>query len=209
MSQQVNLYQPVFRKQKRKFSALAMLQATGIAVLGIGLLYGYTLWQVRGLRVEVANTDKQVASLTKRLDETTRQFGERLQSKELQDQIQRLQRQLVEKQQLQKVLRSAQFNTQGFSDYFIAFARQHIPGIWITSLDITGAADQLTLVGRSTNPELVPRYLQKLSAEKRLSGIEFESFQMSRGVDTKGAVGSYVEFIAKTAPVAVVPKGTP
>ncbi len=210
MSQQVNLYQPVFRKQKRKFSAMAMLQATGIAILGIGLLYGYTVWQVRGLRAEVALTDKQLASLTKRLDETTRQFGERLQSKELQDQIQRMQRQLAEKQQLQKVLRSAQFNTQGFSDYFIAFARQHIPGVWITSLDITGAADQMTLAGRSANPELVPRYLQKLSTEKRMNGIEFQSFQMSRGGDAKSPVGTYVEFMVKTAPAPVVaPKGTP
>ncbi len=213
MSQQVNLYQPVFRKQKRKFSALAMLQATVLVVLGIGLLYGYTWWQVRQLRAEAAQTDKQLASLTKRLDETVRQFGERLQSKDLQAQVQKLQEQVAEKQRLQQILQSAQFNTQGFSDYFIAFARQHIPGVWITGLDITGAADQLTLSGRSTNPELVPRYLQKLSAEKRLSGIEFRTFQMSRGgADTKSGAASYVEFMAKTADPGApgtAPKGSP
>ncbi len=213
MSQQVNLYQPVFRKQKRKFSALAMLQATLLVVLGIGLLYGYTWWQVRQLRAETAQTDKQLASLTKRLDETARQFGERLQSKDLQAQVQKLQEQVSEKQRLHQILRSAQFNTQGFSDYFIAFARQHIPGVWITGLDITGAADQLTLSGRSTNPELVPRYLQKLSTEKRLSGIEFQTFQMSRGgADAKGGATSYVDFMAKTADPAApatAPKGSP
>lgn len=213
MSQQVNLYQPVFRKQKRKFSAMAMLQAMGVAVLGIGLLYGYTFWQVRQLRSEVAQTDKQLAAMTKRLDETTRQFSERLQSKDLLAQVQKLQAQVVEKQRLQKILQSAQFNTQGFSDYFIAFARQHIPEVWITSLDITGAAEQMTLSGRSTNPELVLRYLQKLSAEKRLSGIEFRSFQMTRGVvDTKSGATPYVEFMAKTADSAApgtAPKGAP
>ncbi len=213
MSQQVNLYQPVFRKQKRKFSAMAMLQATGIAVVGIGLLYGYTYWQVRQMRAEAVQTDKQLASLTKRMDETARQFGERLQSKDLQAQVQKLQEQVAEKQRLQQILQSAQFNTQGFSDYFIAFARQHIPGVWITGLDITGAADQLTLSGRSTNPELVPRYLQKLSAEKRLSGIEFRTFQMSRGgADTKSGAASYVEFMAKTADPGApgaAPKGAP
>lgn len=204
MSQQVNLYQPVFRKQKRKFSAMAMLQATGIAMMGIGLLYGYTYWQVRQMRAEVAQTDKQLAGLTKRMDETTRQFGERLQSKDLQTQVQKLQAQVVEKQRLQIILQTTQFNTQGFSDYFVSFARQHIPGVWLTEFSITGAADQMTLSGRSTNPELVPRYLQKLSAEKRLSGIEFQSFQMSRG-----GAGDYVDFIAKTgdgAPVKAVPK---
>lgn len=213
MSQQVNLYQPVFRKQKRKFSAMAMLQAMTIAVLGIGLLYGYTFWQVRQLRAEVTQTDKQLANMMKKMEETTRQFGERLQSKDLQMDVQRLQGQLAEKQRLQQVLQSAQFNTQGFSDYFIAFARQHIPGVWITGLEITGAADQLTLSGRSTNPELVPRYLQKLSAEKRLSGIEFRTFQMSRGgADAKGGATPYVDFMAKTAdPVApgTAPMGSP
>ena len=64
MSQQVNLYQPIFRKERRKFSAMTMLQAMGIAVLGIGLLYGYTFWQVRQLRGEVAQTDKQLAAMT-------------------------------------------------------------------------------------------------------------------------------------------------
>lgn len=213
MSQQVNLYQPIFRKQRRKFSATTMLQAAVLMVLGIGLMYGYTYWQVRQLRMDVAQTDKQLASLTKRLDETMSQFGERLQSKDLQAQVQKLQQQLVEKQNLQQVLQSAQFNTQGFSGYFIAFARQHIPEVWITGLDITGAAEQLTLSGRSTNPELVPRYLQRLSSETRLSGIEFQSFQMTRvAADGKSGTASYIEFMAKTATAAgpaAAPKETP
>lgn len=199
MSQQVNLYLPVFRKQKRRFSAMAMLQATGLVVLGIGLLYGYTWWQVRQQRTELALTEKQFAGMNKRLDEVSRQFGERLQSKELQTQIQKLQQQVTERERLQQILQSAQFNTQGFSDYFVAFARQHIRGIWLTGLDITGAAEQLTLAGRSSNPELVPRYLQQLSTEKRLSGIEFRSFQMSRvTADAKAAGAPYIEFTVKT-----------
>lgn len=207
MSQQVNLYQAAFRKQRRKFSAATMLQATVLMVLGIGFLYGNTYWQVRQLRTDVAQTDTQLANLTKRLDETMSQFGERLQSKDLQAQVQKLQQQLVEKQNLQQVLQSAQFNTQGFSAYFIAFARQHIPEVWITGLDIIGAADQMVLSGRSTNPELVPRYLQRLSAETRMRGIEFGSFQMTRvATDGKSGAAPYVEFMAKTAdPIGPAP----
>lgn len=210
MTQQVNLYQPIFRKQKRKFSAMAMLQATALMVLGIGLMYGYTQWQVRQLRAEAAHVEKQLAGLTKRLDDITRQFGERLQSRELQARIQEVQTQLAEKQQLRVALSSAKYNTQGFSDYFIAFARQHLSGVWLTGLDITGAAEQMTLKGRSINPELVPRYLQRLSNEQRLSGIEFRTFQMSRpGADPKAPPAlPYVEFIAATSGPAIG-KGTP
>ena len=33
MSQQVNLYQPIFRKEEKKFSTVAMLQAMGLVVV--------------------------------------------------------------------------------------------------------------------------------------------------------------------------------
>ena len=105
---------------------MTMLQAMGIAVLGIGLLYGYTFWQVRQLRSEVAQTDKQLVAMTKQLDETTRQFSERLQSKDLQAQVQKLQAQVAEKQRLQQILQSAQFNTQGFLGLFYCFSRASI-----------------------------------------------------------------------------------
>jgi Tfp pilus assembly protein PilN len=210
VSQQVNLYRPAFRKQKRRFSATAMLQAAALALAGIGALYGYSYWQVRQLRAEVLRTDQQFAGLQKRLEEITRQFGERVQSKDLQNRVQRLQEQLAEKQRLQQLLQTAQFNTQGFADYFAAFARQHLPGVWITGLEITGAAEQLILTGRSTDPELVPRYLQRLSAESRLRGIEFRSFQMTRGAaDAKDAPAAYVEFVARTADGAPPRAGSP
>lgn len=210
MSQQVNLYQPIFRKQKRKFSAMAMLQATVLMVAGVGLMYGYTQWQVRQMRAEVAQMDKQLGGLTKKLDDITRQFGERLQSKELQARLTEVQIRIEGKQQLRELLSGAEFNTQGFSDYFVAFARQHQAGVWLTGLDITGAAEQLTLKGRSVNPELVPRYLQRLSNEQLLKGIEFRTFQMARaGADPKAATAQpYVEFVATTGETAAA-KGSP
>lgn len=213
MSQQINLYQPIFRKERRKFSATAMLQAIVLMLLGVGAMYGYTRWQVQQLRTEVMQTDKQLAGLTKKLDDISRQFGERLQSKDIQARIVDIQNQVNEKQRLKETLSGAQFNTQGFSDYFIAFARQHIQGVWLTGLDITGAADVLTIRGRSTNPELVPRYLQRLSTEQRLSGIEFRTFEMSRpAVDPKSSALPYIEFLARTdgqAAAAVPAKASP
>lgn len=212
MSQQVNLYQPIFRKQKRKFSAMAMLQATALMILGVGLMYGYTYWQVRMLRGDLAQTEKQLTNLTKRLESITRQFGEKLQSKELQARILNVQTQIAEKQRLRNVLARSEFNIQGFADYFIAFARQREPGVWLTGLDISGAAAQLTLKGRSINPELVPRYLQRLSSEQRLNGIEFRTFQMSRGAtDPKSPEAPpYVEFMVAThPPIASGAKGAP
>ena len=193
MRQQVNLYQPIFRRQEKKFSAEAMLQATGAVVAGVVLLYAYTQWQVSSLRREVQRADQQYATVTKRLTEVSAKFSGQARGVSISDEIARLERKIAEKQRVQEILQRGIFsNPLGFSDYFVSFPRQYTPGVWITGFDIVGGAEQLSLQGRSTNPELVPRYVQRLASEKRLAGIEFQVFQMSRA-------GTYVDFTLKTA----------
>ena len=41
MTQQINLYQPIFRTQKKIFSATTIAQAAGLFVVGLLLIYGY------------------------------------------------------------------------------------------------------------------------------------------------------------------------
>lgn len=200
MSQQVNLYQPIFRKEEKKFSTVAMLQAMGLVVAGVIALYAYTWWQIDALQNDQKRAEQQHATATKRLADATQKFSQRTGPGSLDTEITRLEGEVIAKQRIQEILQSGIFsNTRGFSDYFVSFARQYTPGVWLTGFDITGAAEQMTLAGRSTNPELVPRYMQKLSAEKTLSGIEFRVFQMSRpGVDAKEPNSQYVEFQVKT-----------
>ncbi len=200
MSQQINLYQPIFRKEEKKFSTVAMLQAMGLVVVGVVALYAYTWWQIGALKDDLKRAEQQHASAAKRLADATQKFGQRTGPSSLDTEITRLESEVVAKQRIQEILRSGIFsNTRGFSDYFVSFARQYTPGVWLTGFDITGAAEQMTLAGRSTNPELVPRYMQKLSAEKTLSGIEFRVFQMNRPTaDSKEPDARYVEFQART-----------
>ena len=201
MSQQVNLYQPIFRKEEKKFSTVAMLQAMGLVVFGVVVIYAYTWWQVGALKSELKRAEQQHVAASKRLAEATEKFGQRAGKTSLDSEIARMEGEIVTKQRIQEILQRGIFsNTHGFSDYFVSFARQHTHGVWLTGFDITGAAEQMTLAGRSTNPELVPRYMQKLSAEKTLSGIEFRVFQMNRpAADPKEASVNYIEFQVKTA----------
>jgi Tfp pilus assembly protein PilN len=201
VSQQINLYQPIFRKEEKKFSTVAMLQAMGLVVVGVAAIYSYSWWHVGTLKSELKRAEQQHAAATKRLADATEKFGQGPGRTSLDSQITRMESEIVAKQRIQEILQRGIFsNTHGFSDYFVSFARQHIPGVWLTGFDITGAAEQMTLAGRSTNPELVPRYMQKLSAEKSLSGIEFRVFQMNRPApDPKEASVNYIEFQIKTA----------
>lgn len=203
MRQQVNLYQPIFRKQAKKFSAVAMLQAVGIILAGIVLLFAWTQWQVSLLREEAARADQQLVASAKRLEEVTRRYGGQTRSVSIDDEIGRLEQQIAAKQHLRATLGAGVFsNTQGFSEYFAAFARQLQPGLWLTGFDIIGAAEQMTLQGRASNDAAVPRYIQKLAAERRLAGIEFRVFQLERdkAPDAKAAnTGAPLNFTLKTA----------
>lgn len=203
MTQQINLYQPIFRKEEKKFSTIAMLQAIGIVAVGIVAMYAYTWWQTESLKFELKHLEQSHATASKRMADVADKFGKSVADTSLDTEITRLEGDLVAKQRIQGILQRGLFsNTHGFSDYFVSFARQSVPGVWITGFDITGAADQMMLAGRSTNPELVPRYMQKLSTEKTLSGIVFNVFQMNRPApDAKEKNTNYIEFQAKTASI--------
>lgn len=195
MSQQINLYQPIFRKQKKKFSALAMLQGLAMVFAGALLLVGYAYWQNSQLRGQLSQSDRQLASATKRFEEAAQKFAGQSRATTPEQKVAELERAIQLRERVRGLLTRGIFaNTQGFSGYFTAFGRQHVPGVWLTSMQITGAADELMLSGRSQVPELVPRYLQRLAQEKQLAGIEFQSFQMNRPKEHN----RYVEFVVRT-----------
>ena len=200
MSQQINLYQPIFRKEEKKFSTVAMLQSIGLVTIGVVALYAFTWWQNEALKSELKRVEQNHVMASKRLADANQKFGLGKGPSELDKEITSLETEIVAKQQIQEILKRGVFsNTTGFSDYFASFARQRIPGVWLTGFDITGAAEQMILAGRTTNPELVPRYMQKLSVEKNLSGIEFRTFQMNRpNPDPKNPESLFVEFQART-----------
>jgi Tfp pilus assembly protein PilN len=197
VSQQINLYQPIFRRQKKKFSAVAMVQAAALVIGGIVVMAAYSEWQIGRLRAELKQAEQQQAVASKRLAEVIQKFGVQPVSRTVDEEIARLEQEIAARERVQEVLRRGIFsNPQGFSGYLVALARQHEPGVWLTGFDIVGAAEQVSLSGRSTRPELVPRFVQKLAREERMAGVEFHLFQMSRPEERPRA--PYVEFVLRT-----------
>lgn len=201
MTQQINLYQPQFRRQEQKFSARAMLQAAAVVIAGIAVFYGLLLWQGESLRRESAQLDRQHAVLTKQLEEVGRKLKPREKSQMLQQEVARLERELAALSGIEGVLSKGMFtNTRGYSEYLMALARQHVAGLWLTGFDITGAGERMRLQGRTVDAALVPRYVQRLSAEQTLAGAEFQVFQMTRpDKDKEKNAAPYIEFLIRTA----------
>lgn len=210
MIQQVNLYHPIFRKQEKKFSAKAMLQAGATVLTGIVLVYALTWWRLDVLRAQAREVGQQQAAAASRIADIGREFPARAVKPELAAQLRRLQERVAASEQAYRILQHEHFgSTVGYSGYLIAFARQHVSGLWLTGLSIAGVGQNMTLQGRSIAPDLVPRYLQRLSTEKILAGTDFALFRITRPAPAsgKGPLEPYVDFIIRTTAAVAGARG--
>lgn len=213
MSQQINLYSPIFRRQEKKFSAFAMLQAIIVILAGVALLAGLNFWRVMVLRSDLKNVEQRQTAVMKQFDDAKHQFKPRIGDPKLEEEVAKLEAILAVSGPAQAILRRDIFGeSRGYSTYFVALARQSVSDLWLTGIEITGAGQTIQLSGRARVPERVPQYLQKLSSEKVLSGSEFKVFRLDRPEekDDKGqplpvkagkkpVLAPYVEFVIRTA----------
>lgn len=191
MNQQINLYQPMFRKQKKVFSAVTMIQVISFFVFVFGALYGYELYRMEPFKQQALQLDKNTAELNAQLAKLTNLQPMKAKSDLLEKEIARLTNELEESKHVQRVLSEHEFgNATGFSSYLEALARQHVDGTWLTRVSIAGGGTSLGLEGKTLSSELVPIYIQQLSTEKALSGSSFNVMELYRPADKdKGKVG--------------------
>ncbi len=205
MSQQINLFNPIFLKQKKYFSVTTMLQAIGLIVMGSMLFYGYAWYQVQQLAKQTQEMTKRYESEQKRLVNYANEFSPQRSAQMLNDELQTLEVQSVAQAGLLNTLRSGAIgNTQGYSEYMRAFARQSVSGLWLTGFDINGDGSQMVLQGAATGPQLLPAYIQRLSQESVMRGKAFATLRMNQPksvTDKSAPARSYVEFsLQSTSP---------
>ncbi len=207
MSQQINLLSPAFRKQKKHFSALAMLQALVLIALGSALFYGYATYQVKLLAKQSDETGKRYAAEQLRLTRYTAEFSPQQSGQMLEEELKQAEARAAVQRELIETLKSgAMGNTTGYSEYMRAFARQAVSGLWLTGFVIIGDAAQISLSGAVLSPELVPSYIQKLGHEKVMRGKSFAALQMQQPKMGSGKVARYVEFTLQSTEAAEAPK---
>jgi len=201
VSQQINLYNPLFRRQKKYFSTLTMLQALGLILLGSLLVYGYAWYRTSGLEQQSVQTEKNYQATQVRLGQATAAFGPRYPSKLLQDEVARMDDQVKARRQIIDLLGKGELgNTRGFSEYLRALSRQTLGGLWITGFHVSGTGSDMAINGRTLQPELVPTFINRLKKEPVLAGKTFSMLEMSlpeaeKTVDGKPASPPpYIEF---------------
>lgn len=210
MRQNINLFNPAFRKQRRIVTIGTVAQLLGITLAVLGG-YHYTLQQqVKGLTEELRSADGLLKS--------QRGYVDRLKGKtaakpdaQLESDIARLEAELKIARDSMEALKGGGFgNQQGFAEYLRAFSRQSLNGLWLTGFTISGSGE-LEIRGRVLSPDLVPSFIQRLNREQVLAGRSFARLEMNRppepvadkGKDAKKAPPAprFLEFSMATSEV--------
>lgn len=179
MTQQINLFNPIFLRQKKYFCTVTILQALALLMVGVLSFYGYAWYQTKALSKEVDEVGKKLDAEQKRLASLTGELGPRKKSQELEQQIKELEKQLREREEILGIQTSSlDSGGRGFSEYLRALARQSVNGLWLTNISIRDGGNRLFIGGKALRPELVPDYLKRLGKERVMQGQTFSSLGM-------------------------------
>ena len=180
MTQQVNLYQPIFRKQRKVFSAVTIAQAAAVFIVGLLLIYGYGRWQLAALGADIDALELQRNAAMLQLQVLSAQARPASRARLIDDKLREAEIEARQKERLLRAFETGRIgNVSGFSAHFTALARQQLDGLWLERVEIRD--DGIVLAGAAELGELVPRYLQRLGAETAFAGTEFARLQLARG----------------------------
>jgi len=214
MSQQINLFNPAFQKQKNPLSAQTISYVLGLILAGGIVLFAYSAYQAWTLSQQAANVSAQLESTQQQLNQVNAQMVPRKKNQALEDEVNRVQAEHDALERAMGRLQNDEFgNRKGYSAYMRAFARQRVDGLWLTGFSIDGAGNAIGIQGRTLQPELVPAFMKRLGQETVMQGKSFAVLDMHEPKqEAEGSAGAggarkkagpdYLEFDLRSAGVA-------
>ncbi len=184
MKQQINLYRPEFRPETNAFQSAFMFQAAGIMLLALLVIYVFARSELSSIEDEFEIVARQEAAALERLQNVrpliTAVTGEQSWSEQLEE----ASRTLAERQAALSLIQGTSLgDTKGFSRHLRALARQDIDGVWLTHIVLSALGDQTRIEGRAVRAELIPLYVQNLTAEPAFEKQRFHRFQIDNPDD--------------------------
>lgn len=197
MNQNINLYQPIFRRQRKIFSADTMLVMMAVLLAGLVLITLFGHWRQAQLDDRVAQLESQEEQALERLTSLEETLPPRRESPALQRAVAEAEREVELKRRALEVLDQGMLGQQtGFSTHLLALSRQRVEPVWLTGIHIDKGGAKLDLHGRTQRASQVPVYLQRLSDETVFAGTDFRRMRIQRTELENG--GEVLEFHLST-----------
>jgi len=214
MSQQINLYNPALIPKPDVFSGRMILITLSSLTIGLLVAYAVTAYlAARAVALEQLSSGR-LAQMQSDISRLSQEVSGRKPSPQLTAELESLDALLSGRNEVIAVLKSGALgDTKGVSEYFRAFARQSVDGLWLTGFTVVGAGNDISIEGRALRADLVPIYIQRLNKEDALRGHGFAmlSVQQPAEVTLNGETrktGDFLEFrMASRAPDAAATRG--
>jgi len=204
MIQQINLYQDILKQGQAK----PVINNTffGLIVI-ILLIIGYSIYLVLDLdstKKSLVLAKQQLSEAETRVKLNQVQYPRQQINSLLSQEVSRSQTLLASLSRVIELLTDKNSDqTQGFSRYFSALARQSIADVWLTNIVINGQKHSLKLQGSTYKPEKIAVFLQKLHDESVFRGRSFAKLIMEEVEKTDNQidfiVSSSSELLEQTA----------
>lgn len=180
VTQQINLYQSMFRPQKTALPAVLIAQITAAVLLVLGAAYVYGWLQLGPLETRLAESQQQIAAGESRNADLRKQYPTPAVSPATKRRHDETREKLDHTREIALKLRSGAFGSiDGLSSYLEGFARQHLEGTWLTRVRIQAGGRAIGLDGKALLPDLVPAYIDRLSHESAFEGTSFSNMELN------------------------------
>ena len=188
MSQQINLYNPLFLRREKHFSAVTILWSLLAVAILLASYCGYVTYAVRAPEERAKYYEKQVLYKRSEMVDTVARYSPEGRNKQLEADVKNLETLLAARQEIWRSLNSLELGTgSGFADYLEAFSRRSVPGVWLTGFSIGGAGGDLAIRGRVLRPELVSAFLAALGQEAVMRGRKVAELKLDADEETAPA----------------------
>lgn len=189
MSQEINLCNPLFQRQKKSFTAAAMAQSVVALSAMLGIYYAYSSAQVRVLGQQAAALDLQVKNGLERLKSLPVPVKLPEEEKALDAKAAELEARAAQNELLLAQSAPPALNRE-YIEPLRALARQRMEGVWLTNVSLAGESGELSLSGRALEAALVPQYIERLREDPALKGRRFATLDIGEAEPEKGGKGA-------------------
>jgi Tfp pilus assembly protein PilN len=181
MSQQINLYNASLLKRKSVLSASNLLIVLGLSIVILMIALTITRMQTANMKKTLEQSSLQLKNMNDQASSLRSTQAPKLKTPALELELRTIEATIMRRHQIAQILQNSEFgNTEGYSAYLTAFARQIPANVWLTGFSLEGAGYDLVLYGRTLQAELIPQYVSQLRQEKIMQGKSFSALQVER-----------------------------
>jgi len=179
VSQQINLFNPVFLQREKQFSALAMAQGLGAILVAVIAFTSYSAYQAANTGREAQAAAARLKAAQERLVAMVEKTRPRPADKAVEEAIGLATARLAASQQILGFVQKGQLgNEASYAAVMRALARRTMPGVWLTGVSLADGGHDLEIMGRALAPDLLPAYIRALGQESALAGKSLGSMTL-------------------------------